>query len=363
MLIKNFENFVLVLLYGGLLIISFTILLNPMKVNKKANFFFSLFLFLWSSYWALDILRLCSFSPSPVLVSFIFFIQIFTPVFLFFSTVFFINPNYQFKKKDLVCLIVPLIHLILILNSELGIADFLAVSHNLPYIAIIYFRIKKYQKRIENISSYTETINLQWLVTLSSMLFGIIVITVCYDLFNMLVHRFNQNLVMVVLFLFIIYSTSFQVLRQKEIYPVNEKEREQLLAVELEDEEKTEKKKLIPDQEFEALKSKLLTVMLTEKPYLDGELNLLKLSDLININPHQLSYLLNNGFNENFFHFINKYRVQHAKELLTSDSYKKFSILGIAFESGFNSKTAFNTIFKKMINETPSEFRRKQSGI
>ncbi|WP_276876504.1 helix-turn-helix domain-containing protein [Chryseobacterium joostei] len=99
--------------------------------------------------------------------------------------------------------------------------------------------------------------------------------------------------------------------------------------------------------------------METEKPYLDGDLNLLKLSDRVQINAHQLSYLLNNGFQENFFYFVNKYRVEHAKKMLIDDSFQKLSILGIAFESGFNSKTAFNTIFKKMTDMTPSEFRKR----
>ncbi|WP_051887248.1 helix-turn-helix domain-containing protein [Chryseobacterium piperi] len=92
-------------------------------------------------------------------------------------------------------------------------------------------------------------------------------------------------------------------------------------------------------------------------------LNVLKLSDIIQIDAHQLSYLLNTGFNENFFHFVNKYRVQHAKELLLDDSQKKLSMVGIAFESGFNSKTAFNTIFKKMTQMTPSEFKKKHPDL
>ncbi|KMU62816.1 Transcriptional regulator, AraC family [Elizabethkingia anophelis] len=162
------------------------------------------------------------------------------------------------------------------------------------------------------------------------------------------------------LFLFIVYSTFYHVLRQKEIYPVSKMQLEELLSIEPESEEKVEKKKLIPDEDFEGLKEKLLTLMKDEKPYLEGDLNLLKLSELIGISTHQLSYLLNNGFHENFFQFVNKYRVAHAKELLLSDSYYKMSVLGIAFESGFNSKTAFNTMFKKIMGITPSEFRKNQ---
>lgn len=365
--IENIQKLVLVLLYGSLVLQSFILLVNTMNVNKKANFAFGIFLFLWSGYWVLDILKICGFPPGPLLIFSVYSVLIFTPLFLFFSVVFFINPNYQFGKRDLVCFVIPTIYLIVLFNSEENkilhiLAMLIVIAHNLPYIGIIYYKIRKHQKRIEIISSNTESINLQWLIKLSFLLFITIIITVCYELFNTFIYKMHQNLAMDLLFLFIAYSTFYHILRQKEIYPVSKIQLDDLLSIELEAEEKTEKKKLIPDEDFESLKQKLLTLIETEKPYLEGDLNLLKLSELIGISTHQLSYLLNNGFNENFFQFVNKYRVQHAKELLISDSYNKLSVLGIAFESGFNSKTAFNTFFKKTVGITPSEFRKNQSG-
>jgi len=364
--IENIQKFVLVLLYGSLVLQSFILLANPMNVNKKANFAFGIFMFLWSGYWVLDILKICGFSPGPLLIFSVYSVLIFTPLFLFFSVVFFINPNYQFGKKDLVCFVIPAIYLIVLFNSEYNkvlhiLAMLIVIAHNLPYIGIIYYKIRKHQKRIEIISSNTESINLQWLIKLSFLLFITIIITVCYELFNTFIYKMHQNLAMDLLFLFIVYSTFYHVLRQKEIYPVSKIQLDDLLSIELETEKKAEKKKLIPDEDFESLKQKLLTLIETQKPYLEGDLNLLKLSELIGISTHQLSYLLNNGFNENFFQFVNKYRVQHAKELLISDSYNKLSVLGIAFDSGFNSKTAFNTFFKKTVGVTPSEFRKNQN--
>lgn len=364
--IENIQKFVLILLYGSLVLQSFILLANPMNVNKKANFAFGIFMLLWSGYWILDILHICGLSASSHFIFLVRSLQIFTPLFLFFSVVVFINPNYYFKKKDLICLVVPFIYLVLLLNADENkllntITLLIAVAHNLPYVAIIYYKIRKHQKRIETISSDTESINLQWLIKLSLLLFGTIIITVCYELFNAFVYKMHQNLIMDLLFLFIVYSTFYHVLRQKEIYPVSKVQLEELLSIETESEEKTEKKKLIPDEDFEDLKEKLLTLIESQKPYLEGDLNLLKLSELIGISTHQLSYLLNNGFNENFFQFVNKYRVQHAKELLISDSYNKLSVLGIAFDSGFSSKTAFNTFFKKTVGVTPSEFRKNQS--
>ncbi|MGU3375251.1 helix-turn-helix domain-containing protein [Chryseobacterium sp. M5A1_1a] len=364
MQLENIQKFILVLLYGGLTLLSFAVLINPMRVNRKANFFFGTFTLLWSSYWILDVLHFCGLSPDPWFVYLLYAVQIFTPILLFFSVVFFINPNYKFKRTDLVCLITPVIYWILLFNIDnnpiiRSIVMLIDVSHNLPYIALIYFKIRKHQKRIKTISSNTENIDLQWLIKLSFLLFVTIVITVGYELFNTFVYKMHQHLVMDLLFLFIVYSTLYYVLRQKEIYPTDKNQREELLSIELESEaEEALRKKLIQDDEFEPLKQRLINLMETEKPYLDGDLNLLKLSDLIQINAHQLSYLLNNGFQENFFYFVNKYRVEHAKKMLVNDSYQKLSILGIAFESGFNSKTAFNTIFKKMTDMTPSEFRK-----
>ena len=64
------------------------------------------------------------------------------------------------------------------------------------------------------------------------------------------------------------------------------------------------KRKIIPDSEVESLKLKLSELMKLQKPYLDSELNLIKLAELINMTPHQLSYIINTGFNENFFSLL-----------------------------------------------------------
>jgi AraC-type DNA-binding domain-containing proteins len=106
------------------------------------------------------------------------------------------------------------------------------------------------------------------------------------------------------------------------------------------------------------LKSQLTQFMLTHKPYLDPDLNLVKLAELLGTSTHRLSYIINSGFNMNFFNFINKNRIEEAKLLLLNTKMDQYSILGIAFKAGFNSKTSFNTTFKKLTNQTPSEFKK-----
>ena len=94
----------------------------------------------------------------------------------------------------------------------------------------------------------------------------------------------------------------------------------------------------------------------TEKVYLEADLSLPVLAQRAGLSTHELSYVLNAGFRVNFFQFINAYRVAEAQRLLASAQHQHLSMVGIAFEAGFSSKTTFNTAFKKATGLTPSEF-------
>lgn len=108
----------------------------------------------------------------------------------------------------------------------------------------------------------------------------------------------------------------------------------------------------------DAYLQRLLDLMNTDKPYLDGELTLQKLAKAVAISPHHLSQTINEKLNQNFIDFINAYRIEEAKKMLADPGKKHYSILAVSEEVGFNSKSAFNTAFKKHVNMTPSEFRK-----
>lgn len=101
----------------------------------------------------------------------------------------------------------------------------------------------------------------------------------------------------------------------------------------------------------------LLQHVETERPFLDPDLSLAILSDQVAMTPREVSELLNQSLGQHFFDFINSHRVAHAQALL-ADSPKQ-SVLQILHESGFNSKSSFNTAFKKHSGMTPSLFREK----
>jgi AraC-like DNA-binding protein len=107
---------------------------------------------------------------------------------------------------------------------------------------------------------------------------------------------------------------------------------------------------------FPGLKEKLLDYMLAEKPFLKSDLKISELADALSVPSYQLSQVINEGFNVNFYDFINTCRVEEAKELLVRDT-RGYKVLAIAYEAGFNSKATFNRVFKNSTGLTPSEFR------
>lgn len=110
------------------------------------------------------------------------------------------------------------------------------------------------------------------------------------------------------------------------------------------------------DKEILPLKEKLEEFMDEGKIFLNPDLTLTELSKQISIPSNQLSRVINSGFDKNFNDFINEYRIEEVKNALSDPAYSHFSILGIAFECGFNSKATFNRVFKKFTGHSPSEY-------
>ncbi|MPR36973.1 helix-turn-helix domain-containing protein [Cytophagaceae bacterium SJW1-29] len=98
-----------------------------------------------------------------------------------------------------------------------------------------------------------------------------------------------------------------------------------------------------------------------QSPYLNPSLSLRSLAELIEIHPNQLSWLLNEKVGKNFNEFINQLRVEYFKKLVVDPANSHISLIGLAYESGFNSKTVFNTAFKKTMGMTPKEYLKSQS--
>lgn len=110
-------------------------------------------------------------------------------------------------------------------------------------------------------------------------------------------------------------------------------------------------------------KQRLITFVEEEKPYLKPDLTLAFLSENLNIPKHDLTLLLNKYMGINFFQFINEYRIQDVMRKLKDAKFDHLTIQAIAYDSGFHSKSTFNTFFKQYTGKTPSEWKQSEETI
>jgi AraC-like DNA-binding protein len=99
--------------------------------------------------------------------------------------------------------------------------------------------------------------------------------------------------------------------------------------------------------------------MTNHKPYLDGELTIHQLADMLEVPSAKISIYLNHYLNKNFFTYINEYRVMEAKRRIADTAYNHLTLVSIGLDSGFNSKSSFNSLFKKYTSQTPSEYKKR----
>jgi len=108
------------------------------------------------------------------------------------------------------------------------------------------------------------------------------------------------------------------------------------------------------DSKIQDLKS----YMEKEEPYLNPDLTIRKLAEHMKMPMRELSVLINQKLNQHFFDFINEYRIEKAKNILSDATKSKVTVLEILYEVGFNSKSSFNTAFKKYTGKTPTQYRK-----
>lgn len=125
--------------------------------------------------------------------------------------------------------------------------------------------------------------------------------------------------------------------------------------------QKSKKKELLDSETAQQIKTKLLELVDNDQPYLDSSLSLRSLAKQLEIHPNQLSWLLNETVGKSFNEFINGYRVAAFKRLAKESKSSNLTLLGMAYDCGFNSKTVFHTYFKKETGLTPSQFVKELS--
>lgn len=232
------------------------------------------------------------------------------------------------------------------------------------YFIFILIKLSKHKKSIKNAYSNDEYVNLNWL---NYMVIGAIVLWLLETAMIVYWNYFAQSVPVFVphmiksSYVVFIFLMGFYGLRQGNIFTkhddalTNYKEDSECLKLET---QQLKKRNLQFEKCWEENKEKLLVYISEKKPYLNSNLKLLDIAIDLDIPPHVLSNLINEKLNQNYFDFINTYRVDDAKAMLINPTFNNYTILSIAFECGFNSKSSFNRIFKNQTGFTPSIYQK-----
>ncbi|HWV66725.1 helix-turn-helix transcriptional regulator, partial [Chitinophaga sp.] len=272
---------------------------------------------------------------------------------LYFAIMHYTSVRYHFRKNDLIHFIPALLFLPILFGASrylppwMGIVVGLGIKLQIIlYWVSGYLRLRKHRQHIANFTANTAPSDLSWLKNLL-LLTGIMILNQL--LFSCFRHAAGTSFSYVI-YLAAIYLSCYYALKQGNIFPPF------TTAGSFSADTCTVQPRL-HENETTVLKEQLDKLMQDEKLYTDQELSLPLLAEKLDLSLHELSWLLNKEIGKNFYQYINQFRVEQAKQLLQSPSHLHLSILAIGFDAGFNSKTTFNSTFKKMVGMTPREFR------
>ncbi len=257
------------------------------------------------------------------------------------------------------------------------------IASILYYLLITLRELKRHQSNLLDHFSYTShRINLSWVRLVLLVFASTIVLTLLSIGYNTTaVQNFNPGIPFFLGLTLFGYGVSFFGVRQPAIYhrepderfvddleeeeteemkpQVNEMEEMEEENGEKEDEGKKYQRSGLQPEMAERYLNRLLEHMNAHQPYLRRDLTIQDLANEVDIPQHHLTQTINETFNKNFYTLVNEYRVAEVKKRLVDPKYKHLTVLAIAHDAGFNSKSSFNMSFKKIVGLTPSQYRKQ----
>lgn len=211
-------------------------------------------------------------------------------------------------------------------------------------------------RNISNNFSNIEGVDPHW-IRILTIAFGVIwtvliTITVMHHIFGLFSAAFCTDGLFLTLSVFVILVGWFG-LRQKVIFPYGN----MFIGAGPEAPRQKYSGSRLSGDDSKEYADRIREYMAGSKPYLEPELSLPQLADDLDIPSHYLSRVINEQFGQNFHDFINGYRVDAFRERMSTGGSENLTLLGIAFECGFNSKSAFNRVFRQFTGMTPSQYK------
>jgi AraC-like DNA-binding protein len=228
----------------------------------------------------------------------------------------------------------------------IGIKSYAIACSGILYVVWSAVLLRRHRENIEDRFSDLEKINLRWLQILTFGLGGI----------WLLVLFFGSDAIVfagVVVFVFLI---AFFGIQQADIFT-----RTPLATGGNEQKEKYQKSGLTEEASSELLQE-LRRLMADEALYKRSDLSIDDLSSKLGVHPNYLSQVINQKEKMHFYDFVNTYRIEEFKRLIALQKNQQFTLLSLAYDCGFSSKTSFNRFFKKATGLTPSQYSTTPSG-
>jgi len=222
------------------------------------------------------------------------------------------------------------------------------------YVLWSYLLLRKYKRTLSNENYEIKNVNIKWLQLLIGGLGTIWLVVIFTE---------KESLIFLSVVLFV-FSISFFGIKQGNIFTITK-----IQSSEIETIPKIETltiSKEIPKEKYaksglkECDSEKLfeeLTFLMTDKTiYQNGELSIGELASILKVHPNYLSQIINEREGKNFYEYVNNFRVEEFKRLITIPKNQKVTLLSLAYDCGFNSKSSFNRYFKKSTGQTPSQY-------
>lgn len=392
----SFYSSILLIFFSQGIIFSILLLKKGVQLSSKPHKTLSLFVFLCSIYllpWMLGFAGWYSLQPYRNIMFYVPFQQLLLigPV-IYFYTQSLLNPSFAFKRKDWLHLIPAFAYLayrlVIFITDKIILQEYyfyangkdknLDIWYQMAGVTsmLIYFFLslryyKIYKKIILQTTSFADTLLFSWI---KNYLIAFLLMQLFWLIFFLLFPgwgSFKEKWWYYLSFSSLMYYIGitgyannikglipFRIsnIENKPVYLVenlsNEIESNDIIDLEFKETETANNL----NYQVEEWKTKIINVIESEQLYKNPTLTLMSIATLLNTNQTVISKMINQGFKMNFNDFINDYRVKAVIKLLQKGEYKKVTLLGIAIDCGFNSKTTFNRCFKKHTGVSPKDF-------
>lgn len=396
--------------YSSLLLIFFTqgiiysilLLIKAVKDNNKSNYWLSLFIFLCSLYIAPWMLGFAGWYDNQPYRNILFYtpfqhLLLIGPI-IFFYTQSLLNPNFEMSKKNWLHFLPGLLYLVYIISLwiydrflfhgyyfyENGMdKDFDNWYQKAGLISmLIYFILtiryyNLYKKLMFQVVSYADTILFKWIKTYLYAFLIMLLLPIVFDIITLIKPELASYQGSWWFFLFFSIIMNYIAIAgysnptvAKIPFKISVFDKQPVMLLSENKNQFTEEIIDVEHELFEENSSAELTIwkqkieilLLENKLYQNPELTLNDIARKLETNAAIISRTINQGFQLNFNDFINQYRIEEVKNSFVNGEHKKSTLLGIAFDSGFNSKATFNRAFKKNTGLSPKRYLEKISS-